>query len=230
MIVSRDVHFSDRTALPHDVTDEALGVVPAPYHYRDFKNDVQAALESAFGLQSVRRGDKAIHVSQSAYRIEADVVAAFQHYRYAANRTYLTGIEFLTDAGEAVINWPDQHYEAGVAKNTATSRRYKSVVRILKHLKHLMEDDRRIGENSTPSFLVECLVFNAPDDSFGQTSITADVRHVLANTFNATLTDGECSEWEEVSGLKYLFRGSHPWTRERANAFLGAAWDQIGFS
>ncbi len=58
----------------------------------------------------------------------------------------------------------------------------------------------------------------------------ADIlRHVIADTWNRTRKDEDCSEWGEVNELKYLFRTSQPWTRQQANDFLQAAWDYIGY-
>jgi len=81
----------------------------------------------------------------------------------------------------------------------------------------------------TPSFLVECLVFNASNVRFNHSSFKPMMREVLAELFNNTLGDETCSEWGEVSELKYLFRPSQPWTRENAHAFLSDAWDYIGY-
>ena len=121
VVRSNDALFSDRAALPAGTTDADLGLVDAPYRYAQFKNDVQAALVASFGANAVDRGNKAIRVRASSARVNADVVAAFEHRRYRSNRSYLTGIEFRSDTGEQVINWPDQHYESGVSKNADTS-------------------------------------------------------------------------------------------------------------
>lgn len=55
------------------------------------------------------------------------------------------------------------------------------------------------------------------------------VRAVLAELYNSTLDDARCSEWGEVSELKYLFRPAQPWSRSGANTFLGAAWNYAGY-
>jgi hypothetical protein len=47
---------------------------------------------------------------------------------------YLKGTSFLTDLGNRIVYWPEENYANGVAKNTATGRRFKGCVRILKHL------------------------------------------------------------------------------------------------
>ena len=229
VVRSDDVLFSDRDALPAGTTDTDLGLGPGPYGYAQFKDDVQAALVATFGAGAVVRGNKAIRVRASSVRVNADVVAAFEHRWYRSNRSYLSGIEVRSDTGEQVINWPDQHYESGVSKNLATSRRFKATVRILKRLRNRMVDEGIEVASPIPSFLIECLVWNVPAGSFGHTTYTADVRSALATTFNATLTDAACSEWLEVSQLKYLFGSTKPWTRQQAHSFLSRAWDYLGF-
>ena len=80
-----------------------------------------------------------------------------------------------------------------------------------------------------PSYLIECLVWNTPNDGFGHAQYTQDIRFVLAHTFNETMTFEKCKEWGEVNELKYLFRSNQPWTWQQAHAFLSAAWDYVGF-
>ena len=54
----------------------------------------------------------------------------------------------------------------GFAKNSATRRNFKSVVRILKRLRNEMEDDGIVTAQPIPSYLIECLTWNVPDDKF----------------------------------------------------------------
>jgi len=77
-------------------------------------------------------------------------------------------------------------------------------------------------------FLIECLGWNVPNNYFGYSTYKQDVRESLAFLFNNTITDENCSEWGEVSELKYLFRGNQKWTREQAHLFISRAWDYIG--
>ena len=72
-------------------------------------------------------------------------------------------------------------------------------------------------------------VFNASTSCFEYQTFKPMVRAVLAELFNNTLSDDKCSEWVEVSELKYLFRASQPWTRESAHQFLNDAWNYIGY-
>lgn len=211
-----------------------VGIVDASYRYAEFKNDVEEALVAKFGRRAVRRGNKAFDVHENTYRVDADVVACFEHRRYT-RRVYdgrylhLSGAQFLPDRGGSVINWPHQHYENGVEKNRATGNRFKYMTRVVKRLRDEMTDASIEAADGTPSHLIECLVWNVPNEGFGHREYGADVRYVLAHTFNGTMSDDACREWGEVSELKYLFRPSQPWTREQAHAFLDAAWDYVGF-
>lgn len=202
---------------------------PATYSYSQFKQELEQALVAHFGQFHVARGDKAFQIDENSYRVNADVAAFFEHRRYYSVTGFQSGVEMLSDNGKRIINWPDQHYNNGVSKNTVTGRRYKRAVRILKSLRNEMADQGISSAEPIPSFLIECLVWNAPNSNFDSYSYHAMMRSVLANLFNQTLNDGICHEWVEVSGLKYLFQLSQPWTREEAHRFLGAAWDYVGY-
>jgi hypothetical protein len=229
-VVYYGAFFYDTHSVPN-FSDQAAGITPGTYAYRDFKNDVEKALVAKFGRNAVRRGDKAFDVSETSYRVDADIVAAFEHRRYTSQTNYVQppGTEFFADSGEDIINWPEPHYTNGVAKNKDTGYRFKGVTRILKSLNYEMLEAGIAEAQSIPSYLIECLVFNASRNSFGNSRVYDDVRSVVANVYHATKTDAECSEWREVNELKYLFRGGKAWTREQANAFLLAAWRFVGF-
>jgi hypothetical protein len=216
---------------PQGATKAGAGLIDATYDYTTFKNEVGAALVAKFGSSAVKRGNKAFDVSDTSYRVEADVVAAFEHRRYTSQTQYIkpVGSWFRADDGQEVINWPEQHYLNGVGKNQATGMRFKGVTRILKELRFEMLDARIAAARPLPSYLVECLVFNAPNSDFGHSFVYDDLREVIASVFNATKTDEPCHEWGEVNELKYLFRSGQPWTREQANSFLLAAWRFVGF-
>lgn len=222
--------FADYS-MSEGLNDSVLGYTDGTYPYADFKNDVQAALESYFGKESVTRGKKAFDVHANTYRIDADVVPCFEHRRFHGNAEsnwYDSGTELHPDNGGKIVNWPRQNYDNGVAKNDTTSRRFKAVTRILKRLRNEMSDEGFDAAEPIPSYLIECLVWNVPNDGFGHDALKADVRYALAHLWNETRTFETCKEWGEINELKYLFRTSQPWSREQVNAFLQAAWDYIG--
>lgn len=216
--------------LPDGMQAADFGIgVPADYPYGTFKSDVHAALVDHFGAAAVRRGNKAFDIHENTYRIAADAVPCFEYRRYRSDGTYLTGTGFLPDSGNRIVNWPEQNYQSGVGKNDSTGRRFKGVVRILKHLRNEMADAGMAAVQAMSSYLIESLVWNVPNPGFGHPTWSDDVRYALAHLFNETRTDDTCREWDEINELKYLFRSSQPWTREAANRFLDEAWNYIGF-
>lgn len=225
-VLCADTFFMD---LPDGYSREQFGISPATYEYATFKNDIQQALESYFGSAAVTRGNKAFDIKANTYRVEADVAAFFEHRRYSSDGRYLSGVELTADNNNRVINWPEQHYTNGVNKNTATGRRYKGIVRILKSMSVEMGGTGIQIARNTPGFLLECLGWNVPNQYLGNDGYYSVVRASLAFLFDNTLTDNNCSEWGEVSELKYLFRGSQKWHRQQAHEFISAVWNYVGF-
>ena len=221
------MHFS--TSCRKEPLKNTFGIQDASYAYSQFKNEVQAALESYFGKDFVHRGHRAFDIHENSYRVDADVAPFFEHRRYNTNGNYISGVELAPDNGGRVINWPQQHYNNGVQKNSDTNRRFKGLVRILKALCVEMEESGLAKAKNISGFLLECLIWNVPSTYFGLTQYIDDVRACLAYLFNNTRNDEECQEWGEVSELNYLFHPSQKWTRNQAHGFISAAWDYIGF-
>ncbi|WP_208721765.1 hypothetical protein [Leptospira mtsangambouensis] len=130
---------------------------------------------------------------------------------------------------QMIRNWPEQHYSNGVAKNNLTNRKFKKVVRILKTLSNEMARNGIGSAISIPSFLIECLVWNTPNERFNYQNYKLLIREVLVFLFNNTIESKTCENWGEVSELKYLFRSSQPWTVETAHKFLNDAWNYVGY-
>lgn len=218
------------------------GQTNSPYSYFDFKNDVELALREKFGTDGYSRGAKAFNVHPNGYRTHADVVAALEYREYLygtpdpftnaplASYTMPTGTKFLCDTScKAIVNWPDQHHDNGVAKNARTGNRYKYIVRALKRLKLYMVENGKPNMKSVPSYLIECLVYCAQDFSFGSESYYENMKSVLANAIVGTGEDENCKSWKEVNEKKLLFGASQPWTRQTANDFCIQAWLTVGF-
>lgn len=215
--------------LPEGMTAAEFQIsTPASYSYVQYKNDVETALTDYFGQDGVTRGSKAFDVHENTYRVDADAVPCFEYRLYWKDSTYRKGTAFDPDKGSRIKNYPEQNYANGVQKNTDTGGRFKDIVRILKRLNYKMEEDD-IPAAPIPSFLIESLVWNVPNEKFGNQAYAADVRSCLAHLFNNTRSAEESKEWCEVNDCKYLFRSSQPWTLAQAHAFTSAAWDYLGF-
>ena len=100
--------------------------------------------------------------------MNADVVPAFQYRDYKAINSldatrYIEGIKYIANDGSVVINYPKEHISNGKQKNIKTNHAYKKLVRIMKHIRNNMADERKINPDKITSFLTECLVWNVPD-------------------------------------------------------------------
>ena len=217
---------------PAGKTDEHYGNADGSINFSDFRDLVHEALDDYFGSENITPGNKAFDIHSNSYRVDADVVAAFAHRRYYGEGSddyqQPTGIAFLTrNESKKIINWPDQVYENGKNKHNSTGERFRKMVRIVKKLRNKMQEERMAVANDIGSFLIESMIWNAPDDHFNRLTYKDDVRAVLAYCFNETLPAGKHGELGEVNDLKYLFHSNQPWTREQSHNFFSAAWDYL---
>lgn len=214
---------------PEGTTRETFGDLPATYSYAQFKNELGEALVDYFGRAHVTRGDKAFDVHENTYRVDADVVPVFEHRRYQRDGSYLSGTQLYSDKGVRVVNWPDQHYTNGNAKNNGTRRAYRKIARIVKKLRNIMEDEGAAEAKPLKGFNVECLIWNVPDTLLMHDTLFQDVTAAL-NYLSTQLSGMDyCGEWGEVSELKYLLKGSET-KRQQFKAFVDRARTRIGIA
>ena len=209
------------------------------YGLNAFREDVGRALVAKFGSQGVTAGSKAFDVHSNTARLDADVAVFLEHHRYTGKKNsdgtwhYLEGVEMRGQDGTRIINWHRDHYRNGVDKNIRTGRRYKRIARVMKCLR----DDMKRGEKKevreaadVPSFLLECLAFNASDNCYQQEDLYDDLKAVITELWNSTKPEKDDFILKEVSGLKWLFGADQPWTKVSAHNFLLRAWQHVGFS
>jgi hypothetical protein len=135
------------------------------------------------------------------------------------------GSRVYPKSGTHKDNYPALQLLNGRQKTKNTGRRYKKMVRALKKLQTKLADDG-VLDAELPSYLIECIVYNVPDDKFNNTTYLADMREVLAFIFNGTLPTGDWDNWLEVHDLHYLFRGSS-WTHDEVHHLADVAWDYM---
>lgn len=216
-----------------------FGNVDADYGYALFKNELEEALVAHFGRSSVKRGNKAFDIRANSYHVEADVVPLFEFRQYWDNGGYRAGVALVPDnSSRRIENYPERlieywpqtplHYENGVSKNTATSRRFKGAVRILKRLRNDLDDAKDARAKPVPGYLLECIAWNAPNYCFNSATWVDRIQSVLRYLWQNTKEAALCDKWCEVDGIKYLFHVSQPWAREQAHTFIDAAWDYVG--
>lgn len=194
--------------------------------------ELERALCDKFGSACDTSGKTAITVSENSGRVSADVVPSFPYRLYYYDSrgqvTFVEGTKTFRKDGSQIVNYPEQQYGNGVAKNNATSRRYKFLVRILKRLENDLATADKLSE--LPSYFMECLVYRVPNRHFGSTSanpLTDDLRAVLAYIFDAT-DNGSAASWYEPNEIKTLFGAGQPWTMQDAHNLILQAWAHLG--
>jgi hypothetical protein len=145
----------------------------ATYNFADFKQGASTRLSTAFGAQNVSFGTKTFKIKPSGSRRSADVLACYQYRYYTrfashSDCNYVLGVTFPTSAGAWIINYPKQHSDNCTAKHQATNGWYKPMVRILKNMRTRMVADRLIADGVAPSYYIEGLLYNVPNDQFGR--------------------------------------------------------------
>lgn len=211
-----------------------VGVVDSAdtYTRAQFKQDILDALTASYGKGSVDAGDIAYRVRSGKTTLPADVVPCWEYRRYDSITNgmpvFHQGSRIYTSDGNAVNNFPAQQLKNGTAKNLRTGRRYKRMARALKKLQTRILEAGEIDQE-LPSYLIECLAYNVPDRLFAHDTYAADMRGVLATIFNSTLSTGNWNDWEEVNGLKYLYRSHDKWSHEQVHHFAEAAWHHMGY-
>jgi hypothetical protein len=221
-VVCHDTFFWEG---PPMLDAQALRIAPAVYSFEEFRGDLGAALSARF-RSGMTAGDKAFNVHENTYRLEADVTPFFEYRRFNQSYRYDEGVKSVAQSGSAFVNWHTDHYDEGVKRNQTTGRRFKRVTRILKNVKFDMIEHGialgRAAAEEIPSFLVECLVFNAEDGYFNPYSdgYVRDLDGVTASLLRRSEPTGDWLDMMEVSRRKSLFEAGQPWTRAAVNTFL----------
>jgi hypothetical protein len=198
-----------------------FGFRPASYGWKEFKSDVLKALRNHYQDSSkVSEGKKALKVTTSYLR--ADVVVCLQYRKYPdrprSKADFIEGMTFwVPSESRWVINYPKLHYKNGVKKNQDTNERYKPTVRMFKNARTYLVDRRVIPPDLAPSYFLECLLYNVPNDKFGP-NLQSRFREVITWLLEADFSRFVCQN-EQLP----LF-GSSPeqWSKDRAYRFLEA--------
>jgi hypothetical protein len=220
--------------LPKDKTEVDMGIDkdgPSGYSFSEFKNDVEVALVNKFGRDQVIRNDKCITIKGTAQRIQTDVVPTWNYRRYNENKTYVLGAKFFPDKSiGAITNFPKQHIENAIKKNSNTQRRFKRLTRLHRKLRYKMKDDGVAFNTNITSFLLECLVWNVPNKIMNDyDSWTERLKQSIIYIHEQTKEESTCKEWGEVSELLYLFHSGRKWSRTDVNEYMVQLWNYLEF-
>jgi predicted nucleotidyltransferase len=196
----------------------------AIYLWEHFRTHVLVALRAYYGYGSVEETDRCLKVAAAPGRVPGDVVPAipFRNYNYfyAANgQSYVEGIRFEDRNGRVIVNYPRQHYDNGVAKNSLgrTLGRFKRTVRMFKNARTRATERGFLAEGVASSYFIDCLIWNAPDSLFSA-SFQDTYRDIGNHLHAATLSGYFCR-----NGIIPLFGASpEQWAETKARQLITA--------
>lgn len=195
--------------------------------YNDYKQRVVRALNKKF-VNDIKIGNKSINIRSNSYRVNADVVIAFQYRDYkrldSNNKdVYTEGIKFISSNNDIIVNYPKEHIKNGISKNKLTGLKYKKLVKIFKTIKGDITNDDKIS-----SFLIEALIWNTPNNVFNYTN-WSEITQETIRWLYWEINNNKCSAWGEVSECLYLFNNNRKWTQEDAKDFLLKMWHHMEY-
>lgn len=210
-VIQEDV-FNSSYKSGRDYTD--YGFVESSYLFQDFKRDIYKALVESFGSEQVEWKSKCLLVHGNTYRVDADSVPARRYRDYTNDErmstdNFIPGIFFLSDEGEEIINYPEQHIKNGRDKNVNTNLYYKKIVRIIKKMRYLMKDKGISSSYNINSFMIESLLWNIPDDIYrleGKESYTEKLKEIMDYSLSEGINN--LGNYTEVNAIKKLCKDS----------------------
>lgn len=154
------------------------------YTWSIYKKEVLDTLINYFGSDNIEIGNKSIKINTGSY--EADVVPCIQYRKYidygysSDSQIFIEGIKFFTTReNREVINYPKRHYSFGAEKNQQTNEMYKKTVRIFKNMKSKLVNSSKLEKSTAPSYFIENLLYNVPNDKFIRNDFSQTVYNLL---------------------------------------------------
>lgn len=207
---------SDKSNFDKDFTE-------AEYSLTKFKEEVTGWLKKNYG-HGVDGSGKAIYVPGNASRRDSDILACAEHRDYTSypncgQPVYREGIVFWTKDGTKIINYPKQHSSNCTTKHQYTKSYFKPTVRIFKNIRNRMVADGRLREGIAPSYFLEGMLWNVPDNLFG-----TSYQQTVINCFSYIYNMRDKSQLTCANGIHWLLRHGHSvcWSPDNHNTFMEA--------
>ncbi len=169
---------------------------PFAYGWEQFRDDVLAALGESF---VVRMGRRCLNVDDpdSLFGEMVDILVATEFRHYTGPGTYEQGVFFRDREGRPIVNFPKQHRRNGDAKDLRTGGRFKETVRAAKRVRLRAVREWMID---APPYLLECLLYNVPDEIFRGPAPLRDALDWLRRRDPAVFAELPCQ-----NGINRLF-------------------------
>jgi hypothetical protein len=214
-------HYELAALNPQERAAFQAAFVPATYKYSDFKVHVIEALRASFG-NDVNPGPNAVRIAANGNRRSADVLVATDFRCYSSfapltNGQYPHGICFFNGDGQQVMNYPKLHSANCSAKHQATNSRFKPMVRILKNLRGKLETDGLIAKGCAPSYYLEGLLYNVPNEKFG-----GSYQGTMIEAINWIFAADRSKFWCANRQFNLLGNSAVTWPSSNCDLFLDA--------
>ena len=230
VIALKSAFYPDKTKLsPPEWEEYAKHFERASITWHDFRELVVAVLRSHFFLDE---GSKCVKVRSNFIRLPADVLICLDHRYYQsfpsfAGQIFTEGVQFYASGDRKIVNYPKRHISACARKDNWTNGAYRRVVRIAKNARNKLssEDGTGVGAGTAPSYFLESLLWNVPDERYGGNIETA-YRQVVEWLNNDSSPLGQMSF---PSRMGKLF-GTSPdtsWTKSSARTIISAMYAQL---
>jgi hypothetical protein len=119
---------------------------------------------------------------------------------------------FLGSAGNRIANYPKQHSANLTKKHQSSGLWLKPMVRILKNMRTKLANDGVIEGKIAPSYYLEGLLYNVPDEKF-----TTDCEDCFVNAINWIQKDADKSKLLCANEQYYLLWDNTPTSWPKAN-------------
>lgn len=206
-----------------------LNISKGSFTWSEFRTEVINALVEYYDAAAVdTSSENSLKLAAGSNRLAADIVPAVVYRRYREMELVAKGMTFWTRSGRQVINFPKLHIKFGSEKNAVehTDGWFKPMVRVFKNARERVVQEDVSLEGAYPSYFVECLIYNAPDSTFGGTYAEsyAEIVRWLMEALEADDPEFVC-----VNRHQWLFGNSSvQWELSSARDFvsrLADLWD-----
>lgn len=207
----------------------------ATYSWFNFKDDVLRRLKKYFGDENVTEGKKSLKIAASSSRLPADVVVSMNYRKYKNlvskyDYNFIEGMTFyIPSENRWVVNFPKEHYQNGVNKNSSSNTNgwFKPTVRILKNIRHYLVHNNLLDKKKAPSYFLEGLTYNIPNNSFGNsytTTLLAILKYCLARLNSNDIDSFVCQNEQ----LKLFGNSPEQWNIPDLLEYLSKTIDLLG--
>ncbi len=135
------------------------------------------------------------------------------------------GICFFSKSGEKIANYPKYHSDNLTTKHKNSQKWFKPMARVLKNLRGKLIDEKMIAGGVAPSYYLEGLLCNVPDEKFN-----TSYADCFANCLG-WIQEADRSKFLCANEQYYLLWENSPvtWRSSKCDEFISAAvelWNQ----